>query len=480
MNPLDRVLFPWTPRNLFTIRDLLEGVFVTGSIGSGKTSGSGAFLAEALLKQGFGGLVLVAKPSETDLWRKYARAYGREDDLIIFSQNSGYGFNFLDYESNIRNDKGSGIVHNIADVLKTVIKTSDIEGSESDKAFWDGTLKQLLVNAIELVQLVNKQIKMSELYLVVQSAPRTKAQLQNAQWREKSACFRLIHRAASAISDAPESDYKNQCARKIKNIENYFFGNWLNLSEKTRSIVEQMFFSFTDHFIREPLFDLFCKETNITPEDTIKGKIIVVDLPVLTYENTGRNAQILWKYIWQRAMQRRQISEKSRVTFLWADEAQYFLHPNDVKFQSTIREYRAATIYITQNLPNFYLNAGGVTLGKTRFQALAGNLSTKIFHANSDVETNQYASELIGKYWRWSRNSGYTQGEKASFSQGESESLSYKVEPDEFTRLPTGGPKNGFFTGVYVHKTGEPFEVIENGNIIKENYLKLNIKQKLL
>jgi hypothetical protein len=179
-------------------------------------------------------------------------------------------------------------------------------------------------------------------------------------------------------------------------------------------------------------------------------------------------------------MLRRKISERSRVTFLWADEAQYFLHPNDVKFQSTIREYRAATIYITQNLPNFYLNAGGGNIGKTRFQALAGNLSTKIFHANSDVETNQYASDLIGKYYRLSRNSGYTHGEKVSFSRGESESLSYKVEPDEFTKLLTGGPKNDFQTGVYVHKTGEPFLIDTPKGVIKENYLKLNIKQKLL
>ena len=120
-------------------------------------------------------------------------------------------------------------------------------------------------------------------------------------------------------------------SQKLNIIEGFFFESWLNLSEKTRSVIENMFFSFSDHSIREPLQSLFCKKTTVTPKDVIKGKIIVIDLPVLTYEKTGQNAQILWKYIFQRAMQRRQISEKSRITFLWADEAQYFLHPNDVK-----------------------------------------------------------------------------------------------------------------------------------------------------
>ena len=34
---------------------------------------------------------------------------------------------------------------------------------------------------------------------------------------------------------------------------------------------------------------------------------------------------------------------------------------------------------------------------KAKVDSLLGNLSTKIFHANADAETNEYASRLIGQ-----------------------------------------------------------------------------------
>ncbi len=145
-----------------------------------------------------------------------------------------------------------------------------------------------------------------------------------------------------------------------------------------------------------------------------------------------------------------------------------------------MREYRVCTVYLTQNLLNVYLNAGEGEKGKTRFRALAGNMGTKIFHANSDVETNEYAADLVGKDWGWSQNQGYSTGEKSSFSHGQSESLNYKVDPSEFTKLKRGGPENNFYTQVIVHRSGAPFQFIEGDKIIYENYVNINIKQTLL
>jgi hypothetical protein len=48
----------------WTVGDACEGVLIMGATGSGKTSGSGAHLAHAYLRAGFGGMVLCAKPDE--------------------------------------------------------------------------------------------------------------------------------------------------------------------------------------------------------------------------------------------------------------------------------------------------------------------------------------------------------------------------------------------------------------------------------
>lgn len=49
---------------------------------------------------------------------------------------------------------------------------------------------------------------------------------------------------------------------------------------------------------------------------------------------------------------------------------------------------------------------------KAEVDALLGNLSTKIFHSNSDKVTNEWAAETIGKSWqlRTSINEGHSGG----------------------------------------------------------------------
>ena len=468
---LDIPLIDWQIGYPFTVRDACEGVLIMGGLGSGKTSGSGALLAKKYLTNGFGGLVLTAKEDELDLWKSYCKKHDRLDDLVIIGHDSDQYFNFLNYESS-RPDKGTGITHNIADTLKTVIKAGANDGQESDKAFWDASLQQLLVNAVDLCLLTSDEIRFKDIYKIIQTAPKSKNELASDTWRKNSYCFLMMQHAARHLNKHPKTKESDKLARRLHIIEDFFYGNWLYLSEKTRSIIEQMFFGFGDRFMRDPLYSLFNTETTVTPEDTIKGKIIIVNLPYLIFENTGRDGQILFKYIWQRAMQRRKIKENSRPTFLWVDEAHYFLHDHDIDHQSTARSYRACTVYLTQNLPNYSLHAGGGDKGSYRFKALAGNLGTKFFHANSDVETNEYAADLIGKELKWTGSESRTMGEDASFNEGSSQSLLHTIQPSEFARQKTGGQFNGYDIEVVVHRQGIPF------SSTNKNHALLIINQK--
>ncbi len=477
---IDNTLFGWTNSDQMTIRDSTEGILILGQTGSSKTTGSGAMIARSFLLNGYGGLVLSVK-GEKKLWQSYCKAYGREKDLVILGPDSGEFFNFLDYESNLRGGAGKGIVHNIADTLKAIIKAGDNSGGqESDKQFWDSSFKNLLVNVLDLILLTQDEIRFDILHRIIQSAPRNQQQLQSKDWKNNSHCFRLMHHAAKHLSKASPSPEVDKRARRLHAIQDFFLGNWLHLSEKTRSIIEQMFASYAARYLSDPLYTVFNTETTITPEDCYKkGKIILIDFPYLTYEGVGRDANILFKYVFQRAMQRRTIIEKSRPCFLFSDEYQTFIHEQDFHFQSIIRDYRVSTVYLTQNLPNFYLNAGQGELGKTRFRALAGNLATKIFHANNDPDTNEYAADLIGKDWHWSENEGQTSGKEQSYSSGASETLAHIVDPSVFTKLKTGGPRHNFLTEAIIHRSGRLFFENTGKYELMGNYLKLTIKQKL-
>src|SRR5260370_41454344 len=84
--PLDMALVQFRPlaEDTWTLEDAFKGTVISGSPGSGKTSGSGQLLALKFLKAGFGGLVLCVDIEEANLWRPYLKAAGRSKGGLFF------------------------------------------------------------------------------------------------------------------------------------------------------------------------------------------------------------------------------------------------------------------------------------------------------------------------------------------------------------------------------------------------------------
>ena len=114
----------------------------------------------------------------------------------------------------------------------------------------------------------------------------------------------------------------------------------------------------------------------------------------------------------------------------------------------------ACTVYITQNLPNYYAELGGEN-EKHRVDSLVGNLQTKIFHANSDPLTNDKAAEIIGKSWQYRQSTSQSAGrEQFSLSKSMNQSFDYDVPPQLFTMLKKGGKANGGIVEAVVFQNG--------------------------
>ena len=214
-----------------------------------------------------------------------------------------------------------------------------------------------------------------------------------------------------------------------------------------------------DIFLRRPFRELFSESPAdprqiVKPELTHKGAIVIMNFPVKEYGDAGRAAQVVYKYLWQQAAERRNVKETPRPVFLWVDEAQNFATEYDMQFQATARSSRACTVYLTQNIPNYYAEMGGEN-SQYRVKSLMGNLQTKIWHANSDPMTNQEASEIIGKSWRKHKTSGQSFGKETfNLNEGETESFDYDVAPQLFTKIPKGGKLNDFLVGGVVFQNG--------------------------
>lgn len=480
----------------WTIRDAVEGVQIFGGIGSGKTSGSGRMLALKYLSHGFGGLVLSAKPDEKDLWIQYCKETNRLSDLAIIEPNGKYHFNFLEYEAS-RANGNDAITDNIVQVLKTVIMAGKEKegGGGSDDGFWQTALDMLLFNVIDLCRMAYGDISVERMYEIVQSIPKLQSESQRDEdTKQEIGAFdkaydiahsKVLDKAKEWYQDLspgqkhaiPDDEAYNRAileaipeARLLKFLHEFFLDSFKNLSPKTRSIIEFTFSGFLFRLLREPVYSLFCKhKSNVVPDDCLKGKIILINLPVKVYHKVGRDCQILFKYIWQRAMERRTITPQSRPVFLWADEAQNFLHEHDAEYQATARSSRISTVYISQNLPNYYASMGGQK-AEYRVKSFLGTLGTKIFHANADIETNRYSSELFGDVMYEERGHTVTTAEKFSQSDSFSLKMDKHVRPEEFMNLKTGGPRNAHRVEGFFHKQG-------NSLFGKYNFTKANFNQ---
>lgn len=453
---LDTSIYHFNGSEPFTIADACEGVQIFGGIGSGKTSGSGAALARAFLQAGFGGLVLCAKKDELDTWLKYAEQTGRSKQVLVFDTSGQWVFPFLQYEIH-RDGDGAGYTDNLVRLFSTVYEAiSRSKGGSGSDPYWERAMQQLLRNAIDLAMIARGTASVPLITDIIMSAPKTMSEIDTDQWKNKSLCWRILLEGQAKKQAGQFDQWKTH---DFDSTANFWLEEYPSLAEKPRSTILSLLTSMTDIFLRRPFRELFSEQPPdprqiVKPELTHKGIIVIMNFPVKEYGDAGRAAQVVYKYLWQQAAERRNVKENPRPVFLWVDEAQNFATEYDMQFQATARSSRACTVYLTQNIPNYYAEMGGAH-SEYRVKSLMGNLQTKIWHANSDPMTNQEASEIIGKSWHKHKTSGQTFGKESfSLNEGESESFDYDIAPQLFTIIPKGGKPNNFKVGAVVFQNG--------------------------
>lgn len=456
---LDAPLLNLPAGDRWTTRDALNGVQVFGAIGSGKTSGSGATLARAMLGRGFGGLVLCAKPDERQLWEDYAAETGRSDDLIIVrpvNPSRPCRFNYMEWELN-RAGRDEGLTQNLVNLFSVIGEIVEQKAAETGPDFWSRSMQELLRNAIDVIALTGESVSLETVARMVVSAPQSREEVKDKEWWESSFCAQLLRESRATPKDqATQHDYSLSVT--------YWVETFPKMADRMRSSITATFSSMADILTRGMPYQMLGTETELVPEVTFRSrKVIVLDMPVQKYGDVGRIVQGIWKYCFQKAIESRDEKRFPLPCFLWADEAQNFVSAYDFRYQAVCRSQLGITVYLTQNISNYYAVLGN----RDQANSLLGNFQTRIFHANADPPTNTFAADVIAGKWMSLSSAGSSRNPEgeASSSYNISESIQPKVLPAEFTMLRTGGPANGkeveaiFFQGGkrFAGNAGEPF-----------------------
>lgn len=483
-------IFRLSPEDCWTIDDAMKGISIMGGTGSGKTSASGKTLALNYLKEGWGGLVLCAKTDEADLWKNYCKQAGRENDLIIFGKGSKHGdgseivFNPVDYELK-RIGEGAGETTNITNIFMNVYRMGNriaSEGDTKEERYWDTALKRCLNRTIELLKLSGEDLSYKNMVQIIadgQDMPEHELKDALNLVDEKQDLDKVQNYCIKCIAKAykGESSYHSEIDEWVNSmalVNDYFTKSFPNMGSRTKSVVVESFMGLAEPFLSGLLYRHFSGATNIFPEWTYEqNKIIVLNFPIKEFLEAGIIAQCVFKLMFQQCIERRDVRKYPNPVFLWADEAQFFINPYDQIFLTTARSSRTSTVFLSQNISNYFAVMGSGGDARARVDSLMGNLSTKIFHANSDAETNEYASRLIGHEIAKLANVGIQQPHM-SIATVQTESLSNQylpqIQPREFTVLKSGGEFNDYEVQAIMTVSGRQWS---NG----KNFMKVCFEQ---
>ena len=455
--------------DFLTLHQLYEGVLAIGGTGSGKTS-SLAHLMLALMEQGVGMLILTAKGTDYADVARLARMAGREMDLRRFAPGERWKFDFLNYELNRRRggsvESGSQLFSDLVDVA------SRTQSSDSRDPFWTLAANRLIRMAMYLCWWTFDECSVSDLYVFISSLATSPDAMKTAEWSDG---FAAKCRAAAWNTAGWMDDTDLHLAMQ------YCYDQFPRMGEKTSAGIVATALNAVSKFVHGDVQKLVADgSTNLSPDDVLAGRIVVIDMPALMYREPGQFVQLVWKLSTIRATLRRDLSANARPVCLWADEAQLHAIPSvDSMTQAVARSHRLINVAITQNLPLLY-----ATL-KSREDAISwvSNLQTKLIFSNSDAETNVYFSSLFGQSKQCLMNTSMDTTQpysivddlfgimpKASVTM--SENWFPDVRPEEFTRLRKGGNDNRKLVDCFVFQGGRRFS--GNGN---RTWTKVTFKQ---
>jgi hypothetical protein len=432
---LDREILRLSDTDILRFRDLIEGgCFITGGLGSGKSSTVAKDLAMSFLYSGMGGLVLTVKSDETAHWLEYARQAGRLKDVRLFNATSGLSFDFLAYLWHT-GGRASAQIETIVEIFTTLMSVGKVYQPSSGEQYFEKAVEELMRASLVVLLSAGEAISITSLHAFITSLPSSKEVVQSTEWQLETYAGRIIEKLRVNRSHFSATQWSD-----LDIALSHLLEKWPELDKRTSSNVESTWSGLASKFTYSPFREMFSSgRFDITPEQvTHERLILIVDIPVLEYSReTARACQILMKVNFQRAMLRHAYKPGCcHGSFIFEDEIAFLLSRLDPHFHMVCRGSAVAPICIGQNILSLAAEEFGEQTPGAKTLGFLGLFGVRFFMANNEIVTNTHASDLIGKEYRDVSGWNAGQGQSHShFGVSANQQLTHLLEPIEFQKL---------------------------------------------
>lgn len=341
---------------------LYQNVLITGSIGSGKTSGAVARIMYNLLKSGKGGVVLDIKGNFVDTVNEMCRRMGRTKDVCVLSQNSNYYIELLD--NNISSLE-------LANRLKQIITL--LSSNNTSDSYWLDKVENVLMNLIIIMKYLG-EMNLMLLHRLVS---------EEAFLRETIASIKT-----KIKENVPDDKTAFELAGALSFIDNEL----LKLDNRVSTIIKSEITRLTIPLVTDyDIYNQFCVRNNKKIVSFEDNKIIILSI------NVGNNkalAKIIATFI-KLSYQKYILSNinSNNPSFFIADEYQEFCNSDDAAFLSLSREAKCINIISTQS----YSSIKNTLKDQNAANVIIQNLVNKIWFRNDDNYTISEIVKQLGK-----------------------------------------------------------------------------------
>lgn len=444
-----------------TVGDLTKGCAIVGVTGSGKTSGSIDLLMATCFNKGLGGLVCLGKAEDAARVAELLHRSNRSNDAIWIGPDYPARFDVWGYARTL----SRGRVDTLVDFWIETQELVDREaGSNSSDAFWVRYPRILLRAIVDVFEAAGQPYSIRSIADLHKSIPSAEdaarhfelvlacargaagAEDELIALHDGSVFFDVLGRAnarrgvldAYRLADLDES--------------NKLLFRYASSEDRLRTSVDATITSLISALTTGPYARIFGSGvSDFDLEDTYRrGGIVVLNSPVIRDRMVGKMNNCSMIYAFDRCIQDRDpAADGGAPVFKFVDECQYVITRTSAQVQATVRSSRMMTFMAAQSPASFV-----AAIGKDHAQALLSNLSNKIVHALGDADSARWASEQIGHEFKLLGGGG---GDRNRQSYSYSESRQFRLEPDRFFTLRTGGVHNDGKVEAIWLRPGQPF-----------------------
>ena len=362
-------------------KSLYQNVLVTGTIGTGKTSSAMYPFTKQLIEYSckdfnnkIGMLILDVKGNYYIKVLEFAKACGRENDLVVISLDGKYKYNPL-HKPNLKPSI-------LANRLKTILLLFSPNNSES---YWLDKVEQILTECIKLCRLYNNgYVNFEEIHKLIS--------VEN-YYTEKIEYLR---------KKFINNEFSSEDIYNLMSSLNFFQKEFLSLDQRTLSILKSEITRITNVFVSDyqiyKIFNPKEEELNFYGfEDLIKnGKIVVLNMNISEYKNLSKIIATYLKLDFQTEVMTRLANDfniSHRTVSFISDEYHEYCTSSDSEFYAQSREAKCINIVSTQS----YTSLLNSLNDKYSVDVIVQNLVNKFWFRTDDIFTIESAQKQIGK-----------------------------------------------------------------------------------